>query len=122
MWETKKKKMMEDNRKAMKKLIIVLIISLIFSGVEIAGGLYSHSIAILSDAAHLLSDVLGFGVSVWAIHYSQNNRTEKYTFGFHRAEILGSLVSIFTIWGITGYLLDEAIHRFLNPDKAVVQG
>jgi cobalt-zinc-cadmium efflux system protein len=68
MWQKKKEAMARDNKKAGRKLCIVIMITLIFTGVEIAGGIMADSIAILSDAAHLCSDVLGLGVSVWALH------------------------------------------------------
>jgi Co/Zn/Cd efflux system component len=60
--------MARDNKKASKKLCIVVLLTLIFAGVEIAGGLMANSIAILSDAAHLCSDVIGLGVSIWAVN------------------------------------------------------
>ena len=58
---------MTSNRKAVKKLITVLWTSIIFIVIEIMGGYYADSIAILSDAAHLGSDVFGFGVSIIAL-------------------------------------------------------
>ena len=112
MWQKKREQMAENNRKAMKKLILVILLTLVFTGIEIAGGIMADSIAILSDAAHLVSDVFGLGVSVWAIHIATNNANSKYTYGYHRAEILGTLTSIFTIWAMTAYLVDEAVHRF----------
>ena len=58
---------MATNRKAMRKLIIVLLTSLVFIVIEILGGYYAHSIAIMSDAAHIASDVIGFGISICAL-------------------------------------------------------
>ena len=58
---------MATNRKAMRKLIIVLLTSLVFIVVEILGGYYADSIAIMSDAAHIASDVIGFGISICAL-------------------------------------------------------
>lgn len=55
---------MESNKKAMKKLLIVLLTSLVFIVVEIIGGYWANSIAIMSDAVHIASDVIGFGVSI----------------------------------------------------------
>ena len=106
----------------MKKLILVIVLTLIFTGVEIAGGIMADSIAILSDAAHLVSDVLGLGVSIWAIHIATNEANAKYTYGYHRAEVLGALTSIFCIWAMTAYLVDEATHRFLHPEEHPVIG
>jgi len=58
---------MESNQKAMKKLCIVLLTSCLFICVEIVGGVFANSIAIMSDAAHIASDVIGFGISIVAL-------------------------------------------------------
>ena len=67
MYEELRQKSMETNKKAMRKLIIVLLTSCIFIVVEILGGYYANSIAIMSDAAHIASDVAGFGISICAL-------------------------------------------------------
>ena len=67
MYAKLREKAMETNRKAMKKLIIVLLTSCVFIVVEIVGGYYADSIAIMSDAAHIASDVIGFGISICAL-------------------------------------------------------
>ena len=58
---------MASNRKAMEKLTVVLLTSVVFVFVEIMGGYMADSIAIMSDAAHLATDVFGFGVSICAL-------------------------------------------------------
>ena len=58
---------MGTNRAAMKKLCLVLATSCVFICVEIAGGYFANSIAILSDAAHIASDVIGFGISICSL-------------------------------------------------------
>lgn len=80
-------------------------------GCEFAGGIISGSLAILADAAHLLSDVAGFMISYLAIHISQRKQTFNYNYGYHRAEILGAFLSIFFIWGLLVWLNIEAVHR-----------
>lgn len=82
---------------------------------EIIGGYISNSIAIMSDAAHLLSDLLGFFVSVFALKLAQKGVDKHYTFGYHRAEVLGALASISIIWVLTAWLLIEAFIRFITP-------
>ena len=81
------------------------------------GGIYSGSIAIMSDAAHLASDVLGLGVSVLALNYAVKPSNSTYSYGYHRAEILGALVSIFTIWFMAVLLVYEATLRFYDPPE-----
>jgi len=67
MWLKKRDEASESNKKAMKKLLCVTIMTLVFVAVEITGGIMANSIAILSDAAHLVSDVAGIGVSIIAL-------------------------------------------------------
>lgn len=92
----------------MKKLFFVSFICFIFMGLEFAGGILSGSLAILTDAAHMFSDVAGFMISFFSIYISQNQSTFDYSMGYHRAEILGAFVSIFLIWGLLGWLNYEA--------------
>lgn len=67
MWIKKREAAAVANRKAMKKLLCVTIMTLVFVAIEIVGGIWANSIAILSDAAHLVSDVAGIGVSIIAL-------------------------------------------------------
>jgi zinc transporter 2 len=90
--------------------------------VEIIGGLMANSIAIISDAAHLGSDVLGFGVTIWALAMSRKKSGGKMTYGYHRAEILGTIFSIFTIWAMVAYLVHNAYHRFFNRKAHPIDG
>ena len=68
------------------------------------GGLYSGSLAILTDAAHLLTDMSSFIISLVAIHLSERPPTKKLTCGWHRAEVLGALISVEAIWILPGLL------------------
>ena len=108
MYEQKRQEAMELNRKATKKLIIVLMTSFVFIAIEIAGGIMAHSIAIMSDAAHIASDVIGFGISICALKIAHRHANSQYTFGYHRVEIVGAFCSIFTIWIMTVWLFYEA--------------
>ena len=103
----------------MRKLIIVLATSLVFIAIEITGGFYADSIAIMSDAAHIASDVFGFGISIFALQIAHKKADEKYTFGYHRVEILGAFGSIFVIWIMTVFLIYEATCRFFEPPEII---
>ena len=81
---------------------------------EILGGLLAHSLAIITDAAHLLSDVSGFAVSLFAVALSRKVPSQNFTYGYHQAEILGALTSVLIVWAMTGVLLFEAVHRFIE--------
>lgn len=105
-----------QHRKVQRKLLIACILCFIFMGVEVVGGLMAHSIAVLSDAAHMLSDVAGFAVSLFAAWAVTRKSHQAYSFGYHRVEILGALVSVITIWAVTGALVFEAVNRLLRPE------
>lgn len=64
-----------------RKLIIALVIAFLFMIVEVVGGIYAHSLAIITDAAHLLSDVSGFAVSVFAAVYAARQSKEHFSYG-----------------------------------------
>lgn len=81
------------------------------------GGLISGSLAILTDAAHQLSDVGGFIISLVAVIVSRKQGSLKYTYGMHRADVLGALASMFLIWGLLIWLDIEAIYRIIYPEE-----
>ncbi|KAJ3156841.1 hypothetical protein HK101_001477 [Irineochytrium annulatum] len=83
--------------------------------VELVAGLWAGSLAILSDAFHLLSDIAGFGISIAALHFARRPATSRHSFGFARIEILGAIMSTFLIWFLTFYLILEAVERIRNP-------
>ena len=87
-------------------LIKVSIFCFAFMCAEIVGGYLANSLAIMTDAAHLLSDLASFLVSIMALVVSQKAPTSALSFGFHRAEILGAVVSVLIIWLLTGTLPD----------------
>ena len=73
----------------------------------------------ISDAAHLLSDLASFLLSLFAIWISQKKPTKKMSFGFHRAEVLGAVTSIFMIWILTGVLVYLAVDRVMHSDYEI---
>jgi len=73
------------------------------------------SVAILTDSAHLASDLIGFAISIIALNIAQRKSDNKHSFGWHRAEIIGSIVSLSSIWIMTVFLLGEATKRFFLP-------
>ena len=98
------------------------MVSFFFCGTEAVGGVLSGSLAILTDAAHQLSDVAGFVISFLAICLTKKPSTLKYSYGYHRADVLGALASILIIWVLLIWLLLEAIKRLLNQDLIDVNG
>lgn len=95
----------------------MLITSIFFVAIEIAGGYMANSIAIMSDAAHLASDVFGLGVSVVTLNVAMRDANKTFTYGYHRAEIMGALFSLLTIWLMAAWLVYEATFRFFDPPE-----
>jgi zinc transporter 2 len=85
--------------------------------VEIIGGFYAGSLAIMTDAAHLLTDVAAMLLSLFAMWLTNRPANSKSSFGYHRAEIIGALFSVLTIWGLVGVLAYEAILRLIADSK-----
>ncbi|KAG0284588.1 hypothetical protein BGZ97_008128 [Linnemannia gamsii] len=104
-----------ESTKNKRKLIFVTMLCLAFFAVEMAGGYFAKSLALMSDAFHLLSDVVSFMVSLIAIWLSEQPATKRHSFGYHRAEVLAALMSVFIIWILTVFLLMEAYERIQNP-------
>lgn len=86
-----------------------------FFFVELIGGYLAGSLAVMSDAAHLLSDLAGFVISLLALSISCLPASASMSFGFSRAEVLGAFVSILFIWALTIVLVIFAIHRIFHP-------
>lgn len=93
------------------RLSLAIGLSFTFMLCEIAGGIWANSLAILSDAAHLLTDIAGFAIALLATVMSSSPASKNFTFGLARAEVMGALASILTLWVMTGYLILEAYQR-----------
>uniref|UniRef100_UPI003AABC35E proton-coupled zinc antiporter SLC30A8-like n=1 Tax=Centroberyx gerrardi TaxID=166262 RepID=UPI003AABC35E len=86
---------------------------------EILGGYFAGSLAVMTDAAHLLVDFTSFIISLCSLWLSSRPATHKLSYGWHRAEILGALLSVFTIWLVTGVLVYLAIERLIDDDYTI---
>ena len=79
--------------------------------IEFLGGYFSNSVAIMTDAAHMLSDVSGFIISILSIYMSTKTPNYIESYGYHRIEVLGALTSILIIWALVIWLIFEAAER-----------
>ncbi|XP_061099561.1 zinc transporter 2 [Conger conger] len=104
---------------ARKKLYIASTVCLIFMIGEVIGGYLAHSLAIMTDAAHLLTDFGSMMVSLFSLWISSRPPTKTMNFGWHRSEILGALVSVLSIWIVTGVLVYLAIERIVRNDYEI---
>uniref|UniRef100_F1L6Z7 Zinc transporter 2 n=1 Tax=Ascaris suum TaxID=6253 RepID=F1L6Z7_ASCSU len=107
------------DRRAERRLLAVAGLSTLFIVAEFTGGVLAHSLAIMTDAGHMLSDLLSFIISIVAIRIARSPANRRLSFGFHRAEVLGATVSIVIIWILTTVLIMLAIQRIVNNDLDV---
>ena len=103
-------------RRARRKLIVASVLCLLFMTAEIVGGILSNSLAIATDAAHLLTDFASFMISLFAIWMAGKPRSDRMSFGWHRAEVVGAIASVLMIWVVTGILFYMAVLRVIKQD------
>jgi cobalt-zinc-cadmium efflux system protein len=102
-------------RATSKALLLALGITLSFGFVELIGGLISGSLALVSDAGHMFTDVVALSLSVWASYIVLRQPNERQTFGFVRVEILIALVNGIVLAATSFIIMFEAVQRIQNP-------
>ncbi|MEF3307036.1 cation diffusion facilitator family transporter [Paenibacillus sp. GYB003] len=100
-----------------RALWITLLLTAFFTVVEIIGGIASNSLALLSDSAHMVSDVIALGLSMTAIYLASRQPNAKYTFGYLRFEIVASFLNGFALCIIALGIFYEGVKRALNPQE-----
>ena len=98
-----------------QRLKWALAISALYFFAELIAGFLTNSLALLSDAGHMLSDIGAMALSLFAFRMAQRPATHHSTFGFHRVEILAALFNGLTLWLIVGIIFAAAYQRFFNP-------
>ena len=100
-----------------RRLSISLFLTLAFVILEAGAGIFSNSLALLTDAAHNLTDVIALGLSWFAIRITTRPANERKTYGYHRVGILVALINSTTLVLISFGIFYEAWHRFLSPPE-----
>ncbi|KAM9240732.1 putative proton-coupled zinc antiporter SLC30A3 [Leptosomus discolor] len=104
---------------ARRQLSIACTVCCVFMVGEVIGGYLAHSLAIMTDAAHLLMDVGSMSVSLFSLWVSTRPPTKTMSFGWHRSETLGALASVLSIWVVTGALVYLAAARIISNDYEI---
>lgn len=104
-------------QRATKRLAISLGLTLAFVAVEVVAGLFSNSLALLTDAAHNFTDVIALGLSWYALRVTARPANAEKTYGYHRAGILVALVNSTTLVLIALGIFYEAYQRLINPPE-----
>ena len=102
------------------RLRLGLALTLAVLLIEFAGGLFSHSLALLSDAGHVLTDVFALGLAWFAVEQSKRPADQRRTYGYQRVSILAALLNAITLIVIVLAIAIEAVRRLMDP--APVQG
>ena len=105
-----------------RPLWIAFGLTLLFLLVEFAGALLTNSLALLSDAAHMMTDVLALGISLFAIRMSRRPADARRTYGYARMEALGAVANGGLLFAVAGYILWAAIDRFREPPDVATGG
>ena len=100
-----------------KSLKIALALTSLFLVVELAGGFIAHSLALLSDAAHMFTDTAALAIALLAIHIAKRPADSRRTFGYHRFEILAAAFNALLLLVVAAYILWEAWLRLKAPPE-----
>lgn len=103
------------NKSNQKKVMIAAILTASYMMVEIVGGLWVNSVALVADGVHMMTDAMALAIAWWGFHISQKNANERMTFGYQRFQILTAFVNGFTLLLIVGAIVVMAFQRFLEP-------
>ncbi|WP_163989161.1 cation diffusion facilitator family transporter [Pyxidicoccus caerfyrddinensis] len=105
----------EERRKDRSRLLFALILTATIALAEAVGGWLTNSLALMSDAGHMLTDVSALGLSLVALWFAGKPADVKKTYGYYRMEILSALLNGVMLLAITGFILVEAYERFSAP-------
>lgn len=103
-----------QNRRALQ---ITFALTFSYFIVEVVGGIFTNSLALLADAAHMLTDVGGLALALFATWIGQKPATPQKTYGYYRVEILAALTNAVVLFFISFYILYEAYYRFKSPPE-----
>ena len=98
------------------RLLITLMLNFIIPVIQLIGGVYANSMALISDATHNFSDFIAVLISYVGYRVGQRGASAKHTFGYWRAEIMAALLNVAILVGASVYIVYEASQRLFNPE------
>ena len=105
-----------------KKLLLGFVLICVYMVAELIGAWFTNSLALLSDAIHMLSDAVALGLSFVAAHYTKRASNVRHTYGFKRFEVLVAFLNGLTLILISFYILYEAFRRIKQPEEVMGLG
>ncbi|XP_074145645.1 putative proton-coupled zinc antiporter SLC30A4 [Sminthopsis crassicaudata] len=106
-------------RKVKTRLTIAGVLYLLFMIGELVGGYIANSLAIMTDALHMLTDLSAIILTLLALWLSAKSPTKRFTFGFHRLEVLSAIISVLLVYILMGFLLYEAVQRTIHMNYEI---
>jgi cobalt-zinc-cadmium efflux system protein len=106
-----------ENRRAQRWLRLPLALSLTILALELVAGLVANSLALLSDAGHVLTDVLALALAWYAARQVTRPASGSMTFGYHRVGVLAAISNAVALVAVSGYIYFEAVQRFRQPPQ-----
>ena len=103
----------------LRRITIALVLTAVFMVVEVIGGILSSSLALLADAGHMLTDTMALALAAVAFHVGKRPADAKLTYGYQRFQILAAFVNGLSLLLIVGWILFEAVNRFLAPEQVL---
>lgn len=103
-----------SQRKVKTRLTIAAVLYLLFMIGELVGGYIANSLAIMTDALHMLTDLSAIILTLLALWLSSKSPTRRFTFGFHRLEVLSAMISVLLVYILMAFLLYEAVQRTIH--------
>jgi len=100
-----------------RPLLYAFALTATYMFVEAIAGVLTGSLALLSDAGHMLTDVAGLGMALAAIQFAESKRNPSQTYGLYRLEVLASLANAVLLFAVAAYVIFEAVQRFSDPPE-----
>ncbi len=107
----------DHRRIAGRRLVACIVITGLMMLAEMAGGIMSNSLALISDAGHMMTHFVALAVSLFAIRLTTRPPTDRRSYGYFRAEILAAFTNGIFLVGITIYIIYEAVMRTIHPEE-----
>lgn len=107
------------NNSNMRRVVVALVLTGVFMVVEVIGGILSGSLALLADAGHMLTDTMALALAAVAFHVSKRPADTTLTYGYQRFQILAAFVNGLSLLLIVGWILYEAVNRFIAPQEVM---
>ncbi len=109
--------MVHEHHASASSLRIALLLTSSYAFIELAGGLWAHSLALLADAGHMLSDIAALSLASIANRIAMRPAHEGMSYGFGQARVLAAQLNGLGLWLLCGWIIWEAAHRLMTPNQ-----